>query len=387
MDKGLRSLDLRVASSGRAKHERLRDHFVNELIAGRLKPGQAIPSEAHLVESLGVARMTIRQAMGSLESEGLIRRVQGKGTFIEDDAQLKLRRGQDIFALVVPETRGGYYPSLLHGFEAAAGDIHYQTLICGTNDDVGQQGNVILQLLDKKVGGVAINPSSLWTTPAFQVRQIQERGIPVVFCHRRVEGISAPLLAIPFYEAGRLAGKVLAERGHQRAMFFSYQPSAATQAMEEGFREGLRARGGDVSVYVVYTGGDSISATEEMVWKGLQGAFAGSDPPTAIYTTFDPLAEMTYLLMPELGLRVPQDVSLVGFGGNWREGALARRLTSVVVDEVATGQKAVSLLHEMRHGERPIDDNEEFVLQLSLSDGKTLDAPASKIHGACNGKT
>src|SRR3990172_8598543 len=169
MDKGLLRLDLRDERSGRAKHERLREHFINELIAGRLKPGQAIPSETHMIESLGVARMTVRQAMGSLEKEGLIRRVQGKGTFVEDDAQLKLRRGQDIFALVVQETRGGYYPSLLHGFETAAGDIHYQTLVCSTDDDVGQQGNVILQLLDKKVGGVAINPSSLWTTPAFQV--------------------------------------------------------------------------------------------------------------------------------------------------------------------------------------------------------------------------
>ena len=350
-------------------------------MAGRLKPGQAIPSETHMIESLGVARMTVRQAMGSLEKDGLIRRVQGKGTFVEDDAQLKLRRGQDIFALVVPETRGGYYPSLLHGFEGAAGDIHYQTLICSTDDDVGQQGNVILQLLDKKVGGVAINPSSLWETPAFQVRQIQDRGIPVVLCHRRVEGVTAPVLAIPFYEAGRLAGKVLAERGHRRALFFTFQASPATQAMEQGFRDGLRAGGRDASVETVYTGGDSVVVTEQTVLAALHGPFVGRDLPTAIFTTFDPLAEMTYLLMPQLGLRVPQDVSLVGFGGSWREGALARRLTSVVVDEVATGQKAVALLHEMRRGDRPIDDNEEFVLQLSLSEGQTLAVPPSKAEG------
>ena len=41
----------------------------------------------------------------------------------------------------------------------------------------------------------------------------------MVFCHRRVEGIAAPLLAIPFHEVGRLAGQALAERGHRRVAF------------------------------------------------------------------------------------------------------------------------------------------------------------------------
>ena len=51
---------------------------------------------------------------------------------------------------------------------------------------------------------------------------------------------------------------------------------------------------------------------------------------------------------------------------------MTRRLNSVVVDEIATGRKAVSMLHEMRNGERSIDDNEEIVLGLSTSDGETL---------------
>jgi len=51
-------------------------------------------------------------------------------------------------------------------------------------------------------------------------------------------------------------------------------------------------------------------------------------------------------------------------------------LTSVVVDEIATGRQAASLLHEMRRGERAIDDNTEIVMELSLSEGETLGTPA-----------
>jgi DNA-binding LacI/PurR family transcriptional regulator len=105
--------------------------------------------------------------------------------------------------------------------------------------------------------------------------------------------------------------------------------------------------------------------------------FSGPDRPTGIFASFDSLAEMIYMLLPRLGLRVPNDFSLIGEGGIWREGVITRRLTSVVVDEIATGRKAVDLLSEMRRGDRAIDDNTEIVLELGLSDGETLATPAS----------
>jgi len=197
-----------------------------------------------------------------------------------------------------------------------------------------------------------------------------------VFCHRRVEGIAAPLLAIPFREVGRFAGKILMEHGHRRVAFFVTRPSPTVQAYEEGLQEALRTGGSDIPIQIVHVAESMTSLSEEAVWTALQQTFANPDPPTAIWTSFDSLAEVIYLLLPQLGLRVPEDVSLLGFGGAFREGALTRRLTSVVVDEIATGRQAASLLHEMRRGERAIDDNTEIVMELSLSEGETLGTPA-----------
>ena len=144
------TLDLHQPAPGRSKHDRLKDYSIEEMISGRLKPGQSLPSERRLVEALGVARMTVCRVMTSLENEGLIRRVPRKGTFVDENARRKLKRGQDIFALVVPETREGFYPSLLRGFEAAASQLHHQTIVCNTDNDVVRQGDVILQLIDKE---------------------------------------------------------------------------------------------------------------------------------------------------------------------------------------------------------------------------------------------
>lgn len=371
------TLDLQHDRSTQPKHERLKECLLNEIMAGRLKAGDALPSENYLIETLGVARNTVRHAMASLESDGLIRRVQGKGTFVESDVRRKVQHGLDILALVVPETRAGFYPSLLHGFEIAAGDIHHQAVICSTDNNVERQANLILQLMDKNVGGVALVPTSEPQTPAFQIRQIQERGIPVVFCHRRVEDVSAPLLSLPFRESGYLAGKALVERGHRRVAFFTNAWSRWTPLYEEGFREAMRAGGSDVAVESVVVG-DSIFVEEERVMAALQQVFTKPNVPTAIFASFDALAEMIYLLLPRVGLRVPEDVSLIGEGGTWREGAITRRLTSVVIDEIATGRKAVSLLDEMRRGDRPLDDDEEFILELDIFEGETLAPPAAK---------
>jgi GntR family transcriptional regulator, arabinose operon transcriptional repressor len=271
----------------------------------------------------------------------------------------------------VPETRVAFYPALLYGFDAAGSELHHQTIVCNTDNDIGRQADIILQLLDTQVAGVALNPTTEPLTPVHQVRQLQRHGIPVVFCHRRVDGILAPLLAIPFREVSRLAGTALAEHGHRHVAFVESHRSSVFPLGQEGLLEGLRTGGDDVVVDSMWVG-NSIVLREEEVWAVLQKLFAQPDPPTAIFTGFDNLAEMIYLLLPRLGLRVPDDVSLIGEGGTWRDGAITRRLTSVVIDQVETGRKAVSLLHEMRCGDRPIDDNEEIVLKVSLSNGETL---------------
>ena len=57
--------------------------FINELISKKnLQPGMKIPSEAELVKSLGVSRITIRSAITEMVEEGLLTRSQGKGTFV-----------------------------------------------------------------------------------------------------------------------------------------------------------------------------------------------------------------------------------------------------------------------------------------------------------------
>lgn len=64
-----------------APYARVKQHLIAELGRGRYPPGERMPSESELIAQFGVSRMTVGRAMRELQSEGLIVRVQGMGTF------------------------------------------------------------------------------------------------------------------------------------------------------------------------------------------------------------------------------------------------------------------------------------------------------------------
>lgn len=373
----LPDFDSVVPAQGVAKHERLRDYFVAQITDGRLVPGTLLPSEQRIAETLQIARSTVRQAMATLEREGFVRRVHGKGTFVHEQAAAPpaTEKGQNLFALVVPETQVGFYPSLQRSFEDAAADLHKQVIVCNSSNDVDKQGNTILQLIDHRVAGVAIVPTTIPPTPAFHIRQLQKHGIPVVCCARRVDGVQAPLLAIPFEEVGRRAGEAIREAGHRSVAMISGDRTPATEAYERGFREGLHrgdVNGISVRVFHGSVHSPDLPAHETELAGHLDKLFGGNEPPTAIFVSFDSLAELIFVLLARRGIRVPEDVSLLGFGGARRQGALTRQLTSITIDEERLGQDAVEILDEMRRGELPLENNETRWIRLGISDGVTL---------------
>ncbi len=364
-------LTARIDEAGQPKHEQLRDYLVAQVESGQLGAGDALPSENRLAESLGIARSTVRQALAALERSGIIRRIHGKGTYIHEQARQRLKKGQDLFALIVPETSAGFYPTLQMSFEAAAASRNNQVIVCNSNNEIDKQGNSILQLMDLHVAGVAIVPTTTPETPAFHIRQLHERGIPVVCCSRPVSGVQTPLLSIPFEKIGEQAGALIREAGHRRVAFFTGSDSSAGRAYHFGFVKALGTRV-HVETYLGKNYTPDIHLQEESITNELERLFQSESPPTAIFSTFDSLTELIYVLLNRMGLRVPEDVSLVSFGGSRRHGAIASRLTAITIDDVKMGQDAIELLEQMRTGTLPLDSNETRELPLGISDGRTL---------------
>jgi len=378
LDGALARLDGAEKPAG-PKHEILRRFLLAELDSGRLQPGEPLPAEMTLVKELGVSRTTVRQAMTTLQTEGLISRARGRGTFVTDLARKRLRQSTATFALITTDTRVGYYPSLLHGFERACHGMGSQTLFCSTGNNSYRQCDHILQLLDRGVAGVAVVPAEAPATRAYQINQLKKQGIPVVLCHRPVEGVRAPVLKIPFREIGRMAAEHLAEQGHRRiAALVPNKKSTGAALIIEGIRESLKRDGLLLEdrfvreIDAVHV--ESLRTKSEEVRQVVQNLLSMPDRPTAIVTSYDPLAEIIYMALAQSGVRMPQDVSLISFGGTWRENPITQTLTSVAIDSTEVGNKAAHLLGEMRSGKRALDNSEVLSLPLSITSGTTAGA-------------
>ena len=359
------------------KYERIQEHLKTQIREGQFQPGTALPSEQQLANLFESARSTVRQAMGMLEREGLVSRVQGKGTFVHKNARQRLASGLDILALVIPEVLSGYYPSLQHSSEESASHTQNQMMVCCTRNNIDKQGNVILQLIDNQVGGVAIVPATTPPTPAYQIRQLQKAGIPVVLCHRPVEGIIAPLLGLPYKEIGRLAGEALMKLGHRHVAFFAPHCTETTDLYLNGFQKSLAEKGCELPHDHCYFGEDGVIDMQTLdadISSTLKRLMDSKDRPTAIFSTFDSMAERLYLHLNKMGLRMPEDVSLVGVGDKIRHSVLQQHIASVTVDETQLGHRAVDILNKMRSGEIPIESSESYIFPADVYHGATLGA-------------
>lgn len=382
-DVARRKFGLHDSQRPQLKYEQLKGKLLDDFRSGRFKPGDALPTEVQLAEMLGMARNTVRLALSELDRDGFIKRIRGKGTFVSSNTD-KLQsqpqsRAKDtsLYALVVPETQTGMYPSLQHGFENAVSEKHAQMIVSSTNNDPVRQSHVMMQLMSKEVGGVAIVPT-LVSAPAFQVELLQKQGIPVVFCHRRMEGVLAPLVSIPYLEVGRMAGRELLRCGHRRvAMYYSLPLAYRAQSVGylSGLRETLGENGAELPDELVLSG-ETITLDTRIQEKDarpqIEKLFSRPDRPTALMVSYDDVAEMILMVLESISLRVPDDVSIISFGGAERRGVLKQRLTSVVVDGAETGRRAFQLLNEIRDQRRSIFDIDEIPMKLALSEGQTL---------------
>ena len=354
-----------------SKSDRVRQHLLDEVSSGRLSSAEPLPSENVLATTFGVCRNTVRRAFEDLEKQGIIRRIRGKGTFLKRSPNASTRPSQlAVYALILPELRRSLYPSLIRGFGQSAGEMTRQVMVCQSGNDIYKQADIILQVMDKKVEGVAMVPTTLPATPAYHVRMLQQSGIAVVFCHRGIPEVQAPCVTWDWQEVGRLAANTLLSYGHRRIGMISPMRYRVPEAYWRGLKEAMEIAAVELPEENLDMG------SSENVRAALEGMLSRSPRISALFCNDEQCAEELYLWALDQGLRVPGDLSIICAGDAAREGAIARRLACVSIDESQLGQKAAELLQEINSGMRPMQDAETVHVPLSVSEGDTVAQPA-----------
>ncbi|MCC7086661.1 MAG: GntR family transcriptional regulator [Pirellulales bacterium] len=354
------------------KHRQVREFVLEQMAVGRLKVGDSLPAEGVLAESLGVGRNTVRHALGDLARQGFIERVQGRGVFVTREVQLQREASMGVFGLILPDVRGSLYPSLIKGFGEVAGTSRHSIAICETCNELGRQGDAILQMIDRRVAGIAMVPTTDGV-PIHQLRQLEEHGIPTVLCHRGVEDVAATVITWPWEEVARVAAREIVKRGHRHAAFVAYKRYRYTEMYETTFRQSLAEHGLALPVDRVVYHEDFIRPSgDDQARRALTAMLQSPNPPTAIFANDIDVGERVYLETMHLGMRVPEDLSIVAFGGKWREGSIREQLASVAIDEVELGRRAAKVLGRLQANRSSWSQEQKMVMPLEFIEGRSL---------------
>ncbi len=386
MSVALRKSPENAIDPGRGASRRLAAHIRRSIDSGDLQPGDRLPGIRELTKRFQLGYSTVNRALVLLVQEGWAVSRQGEGTFVRHATKSRAAPSRTAaFALVALDVAMGYYRHLLAAFEQFANRSGRPAFICNSANNVDRQGNHLMGLLDQQVAGVVLNPPAETLTPPYHVRVLQNAGIPVVLLHRSVPNVSAPVLDLPGMEVGRRGGQLLIEAGHRRIAFLDSCRTAENEQCVMGLREVLSDLGVELpdelvhfSMHEGFDRADFYDRYKSHVDEVVPRMLSINSPPTALFLGWSEIAEHVYLLALRMGLRVPEDLSIICLGGAHCEGAILNRLTTVTIDETAVAEQAVQLLMEMQKGKRPIIDGEVIPLSLSFRAGETLGPPARR---------
>lgn len=250
------------------------------------------------------------------------------------------------FGLLVTDIQNPFFPQLVSAIEAEAVASGYGLVLCNTSDDPARELAALDLLIERRVDGIMVASSRAQRRHAALLREI---GVPVVLLNSgRVEGL--PSIDTAQRRGARLAADHLLELGHRRIGHISApRTNAAAADRLAGARDAVRSFGEDAELFVV----DGDSHVEG-------GAAAASRLITIARCTgivcYNDLTAIGALRgVRSAGLRVPEDVGIVGFDDIDLAAWIDPPLTTVRQPTGAMGRWAVDCLVRLATGAGPIE--------------------------------
>ncbi|HLI05615.1 MAG TPA: LacI family DNA-binding transcriptional regulator [Ktedonobacteraceae bacterium] len=240
-------------------------------------------------------------------------------------------------ALILPTLVNPFYPEIVEAVENIVRQHDYQTVICNTHYDFALAREQMDRLISRWIDGYIIMGTSMELNDI--IRYIKQ-GLPIVLCDWQ-ENESAPGIAqvsVDFYRAGQIAAEHLLELGHRSIAVIVDKPWQALRL--EGFQSMMLAAGIPVPVEMIEAG----NSTFESGYAATKKLLAHPVLPTAIFAANDLMAFGAMEAVLEKGLRVPQDISIIGLDDIAISAHLRPPLTTVALPKTRLAKEAAELL-------------------------------------------
>ncbi|ADL03309.1 GntR family transcriptional regulator [Lacrimispora saccharolytica] len=331
--------------SGKAKYYVLMEELKMDIVSGRRKPGDRLPSEHELSASCHVSRHTVRKALSILEQEGFIEAEHGRGTFVSRKAGRK--QGSGNIAVITTYLSDYIFPRLIQGIDSVLTANGYSIILKNTGNSRLRESKCLEEILEKDIDGLIIEPSKsdIMCGHKGLYDKLDFYQIPYVFiqgCNTHMK--DKPHILMDDSMGGYLVTKHLLELGHEHILGIFKADDSQGRNRHRGYVKAIQEAGFsyDPDMVVWFHTEDRMTkpsgALRLMLEEGV--------PVDGIVCYNDQIAFEVMKTIEKGGFSVPEDISVTGYDNSFiAENGLVK-LTTIAHPQERLGAMAAELLLE-----------------------------------------
>lgn len=351
--------------SQESKYWKLMSELKQKIVDGTYQSGDKMPSENELAAVYQVSRHTVRKALAILEHEGYIYAVHGKGTFCSEMGR-HTKTSRNI-AVVTTYLSDYIFPSVIQGIDQVMTENGYSIILKNTKNSSSAEGKCLEELLSKDIEGLIIEPSKseIYCRHIALYKKLEEFHIPYVFIQGTMEQLKDhPYVMMDDCKGGYLITKYLLETGHRQILGM----------FKADDRQGIERHRGYVRALQEY---GVLYDPDRIIWFHTEDRavkpFAKLRAMAALKAKFDSIvcyndqiAIKTIQTLSQLGIRVPDDVSVTGYDNSFLAENYQVGLTTIAHPHERLGERAAKLLLDLMQA-KPLGEKEcQIVIEPQL---------------------
>ncbi len=295
------------------------------------------------VSTATVSRVINNKHQGNMSRETYekVRRLLQQTNYVPHAIASGLRTGlTKVIGIVVPDNVNPYYAQLGHAIENACFQSGYTALICNTNRDIARERKYVRLLASQRVAGIILCSTGLNHEEI--ENNIARELTRVVLVDESVEGFGGPLVIGDDRRGGWLGMEYLSSLGHERVLILTGPANlSSTRDRLAGALGCAAGRGKSLPPELILNAGYALEAACEAVDSALE---RGGPPFSAVFAFNDLMAIGAMKALDRRGLKVPGEVSVLGYDNIFLNEIITPPLTTVATPIVELGWQSFQLI-------------------------------------------
>jgi GntR family transcriptional regulator of arabinose operon len=341
-------------------YKKIYNEIYNQIAQGYYHIGDKIPSEKEISDLYSVSRITSKRVLDELEKEGIVNRVRGKGSFL-----VKNIEGASVFqsnqkergsiAIIFPTSHDfGSFSATLEGCTKVITERGYKPNLYFRFSNLAEVEELLESLLEDNIQGVIYYPYSLLDSYEILNNYVFNQ-IPIVTMDKYYSGIDIKSVCSDNFKSGKIATDYLIKLGHKKIGFLSDVSLEGISSIRDryyGYCQALKENNLPYDKKLIsidrvntefmrhYDEQHYISELKKLYDSGI----------TALIAINDIVASYVFRVAKILDIRIPEDLSVIGFDGIPFSEFQEIPLTTVLQDFNKMGEDAANLVIDEING-------------------------------------